>query len=321
MKKNPKKNSSAQRLPDTNTRFLSYDETYMLAKQYEQQLRREGFDFIIGIARSGVVPAAIIAQMCDLPLRCVYTTRISDQVSIDPEIDLAGKKILIVEDVMGRGYTAKKVYDFLSAQGAICKVFCLFYDEITSEYAPDYGIGTTHFIQPLWDRKNNSPAAKMALKNYNGATLDSTEECLGSDLDGILLPDTNRRWNKNSERLKFILNYRDKFLPNEIIPPLEVHKTVYIITGRPLVDFERTTQWLRENKFDNIQLVCRNPDTHGDSDEEVADFKAAKILEIGITRFYESDLMQALLIAEKVPVCDIIWFQLKQQILIKATKV
>lgn len=97
---------------------ISWDQLHRDCKALAWRLMDHGdFDWIIGIARGGLVPAAIIARELDIHLVdtiCVssYTVKSQGQISVLKDIDTLNsekRKWLIIDDLVDTGKTAKVV--------------------------------------------------------------------------------------------------------------------------------------------------------------------------------------------------------------------
>ena len=64
----------------------------------------EKIDFVIGISRGGLVPAALLAAKIDKPLAAAYINK-QDEIFFDRGEWIAGKNVLVVDDVIRSGKT------------------------------------------------------------------------------------------------------------------------------------------------------------------------------------------------------------------------
>lgn len=69
-------------------------------------------DFVVGISRGGLIPAALIATAIDKPLVAAYIDR-QDRVYLDRGEWIKGKRILLVDDIVRTGKTFKKMLNLL----------------------------------------------------------------------------------------------------------------------------------------------------------------------------------------------------------------
>ena len=98
-------------------------------------------DIIVGIARGGVVPAALLSKL--LKVKDMFVLKLERdgerRISAFAVDDVSDKTVLLVEDMIetGRGLIAGK--KFLEERGATVKTACLYTMPI-SEMIPDYSL-------------------------------------------------------------------------------------------------------------------------------------------------------------------------------------
>jgi hypoxanthine phosphoribosyltransferase len=143
--------------------YYSYDEieTFCLSKR--EQLAQENFGLVLGVLRGGGIPAVMLSQMLSVPVDFIYYERRTARAEIkNPEamdqINLCvkqEKKILLVEDMAGVGYTLANSYKYLHSLvriESLIKVLVLVSHE-GSRVKPDYSKDCTG-IRPIlpWER-------------------------------------------------------------------------------------------------------------------------------------------------------------------------
>lgn len=99
-------------------------------------------DMVVGVVRGGVIPAALIARA--LGVKEVYTLRITkdgEEKKVVPGSvpGAAGKRVLLVEDMLETGRTLIAGKAYLEAEGALVETACL-YTMAHSEIVPDYSL-------------------------------------------------------------------------------------------------------------------------------------------------------------------------------------
>lgn len=99
-------------------------------------------DLVVAVARGGLIPATLLAKL--LKVHDVYAVQLHREgekrrIAADIFGDVAGKKVLLVEDMIetGRGLIIAKA--FLEEHGAQVKTACLYTMPI-SEIRPDYSL-------------------------------------------------------------------------------------------------------------------------------------------------------------------------------------
>lgn len=96
---------------------MYYDEFENCVNTLAQQIKLYGFqpDYIVGIVRGGSIPAVYLSHQLDIPVVMLHwSTRDSeDKESITwiPEDLLAGKKILLVDDIVDSGKTIQEIFE------------------------------------------------------------------------------------------------------------------------------------------------------------------------------------------------------------------
>jgi hypoxanthine phosphoribosyltransferase len=130
--------------------LVSWDKAYRLGRKIVRKIRASGFvpDIVIGVARGGLVPARIV---CDfLHQKDLATVKVEHwgiaatlgsakiKFPLPEEIDLSGKRILIVDDVADTGETCKVIIEYLKERSpADIRTVVLHY-KTCSTFVPDY---------------------------------------------------------------------------------------------------------------------------------------------------------------------------------------
>lgn len=63
-----------------------------------------GIDFVVGVSRGGLIPAALLAAKINKPLAAVYIDK-NDGIFFDRGEWIAGKNVLVVDDIIRSGKT------------------------------------------------------------------------------------------------------------------------------------------------------------------------------------------------------------------------
>lgn len=140
---------------------LNWDATIAYCEQLAGSI---GFapELIVGISRGGLVPARVLSDI--LGVRNVGVLGISfyramgrpsdfPQITQDLDMDIRGRKVLVVDDVADTGRSLAVAKEHLLRKGAEeVKVATLHYKP-TSAYKPDYYVAeTTAWIVYPWER-------------------------------------------------------------------------------------------------------------------------------------------------------------------------
>lgn len=72
----------------------------------------EHFDFIVGVSRGGLIPAALIATKLNKPLVTAYIDP-NDNIYFDRANWIENKKVLVVDDIIRSGRTLTLLSDYL----------------------------------------------------------------------------------------------------------------------------------------------------------------------------------------------------------------
>jgi len=135
--------------------ILTYDGFGVAARELAQGISDDGFrpDAIVAIARGGLVLAGALGYALDVKmlgsLNVEFYTgveeRLDEPVVLPPTLDresLAGKRVLLVDDVSDSGRTLSLVLALLQAGEGEVRTVCL-YDKPGTVQKPDYVWRTT----------------------------------------------------------------------------------------------------------------------------------------------------------------------------------
>ncbi|NYT86503.1 hypothetical protein [Pollutimonas harenae] len=292
-----------------------YSRVEIAIAEYLPQWRSLQFDAVVAIARGGMVPGLMASMGLSLPLYALSYSRADRCVSwYTNQKPGAPSRILLVEDIAGRGTTLSDSLAFLQQLGHDTKVFTLAYDT-DSRIRPDYGQEIPAGMRAWFPWEQASISAAFDQTGNQPAKPEHEYASWAIDLDGILLMDLPEHL--YAQALQDTLAQRDLLLPNKTLPGLSL-TDITIITGRPEQDRERTQAWLSRHGFHG-PLIMRNESLY--SAEQTAAHKAQAILARCHTHFLESDAGQALEIARQTRVARVIWWSGHQALLVHASQV
>lgn len=304
-------------MPPPSATALCYDyarvEAIVLA--FVPAWRQAGFDAVVAIARGGLVPGVMAATELDLPLHALtYDRRARRPMWYSASLPATRSRLLLVEDIAGRGTTLSDCAAFLRGQGHEVHIFTLAHDA-QSRIRPDYGAPVPDGCRAWfpWERTSISPGFDATDNQPNRPEYDYAYWAI--DLDGILLMDLPEA--DYAQALNETLARRDALLPSNTLPGIDL-ENVTIITGRPEQDRERTKSWLDRHGFHG-SLVMRDARRHGPADTPM--HKAQALLARCHTHFLESDPVQALQIARIAPVARVIWWNGGEALAVHASEV
>lgn len=129
---------------------LTWDSFGAASRELAESVAASGFrpDVIVAVARGGLVPAGALAYALGVKLADAmnvefYTdvdTTLPDPVLLPPLLDIesiAGRKVLVVDDVADSGRTLQLVLQILEANGAQVRS-AVIYTKPTSAFTPDF---------------------------------------------------------------------------------------------------------------------------------------------------------------------------------------
>ncbi|HYA21842.1 MAG TPA: phosphoribosyltransferase [Thermoproteota archaeon] len=110
------------------------------------------FDVIVGISRGGLVPARILSDELENPnvvivrveyYTDIYKVRPEPRVVQVPDLELAGKDVLLVDDVADSGRSLESVSKLLKHEGAKSLSIATVFYKPWSLVVPDFYVRTT----------------------------------------------------------------------------------------------------------------------------------------------------------------------------------
>ena len=269
---------------------------------YVAEWGQAGFDAVVAIARGGLAPAVMASTALGLPLYALHYDRAERRVSwFTRQAPKRGSRVLLVEDIAGRGTTLSDSIDFLRDFGADISVFTLAWDD-QSRVIPDYGFKLPAGCRAWFPWERESITDAFGATGNVPSRPEHEYASWAMDLDGILLPDIPE--DAYLRNLEAALLQRDALEPHAVLPNRDL-RDLPIITGRPEQDRARTQAWLNRHGFTG-RLIMRDETRH--TAPQTALHKAQAIIEQRFTHFIESDAIQALEIANQVKVARVLWW-------------
>lgn len=144
--------------------FKKWTDIDRMARKLFEKIQESKFqpDIIVGISRGGWIPARLLSDILESSItikgserktilanmQITFYTRIAETharpvISQDLNVDIRGKKILLVDDLVDSGESIQCALDYLKLKDSgIVKVATLLYKP-TSKIIPDYYIETT----------------------------------------------------------------------------------------------------------------------------------------------------------------------------------
>lgn len=241
------------------------------------RLDRSKFDAVVGIPRSGMIPASIIATALQLPLSDVESFMRGYMFERSGRVVGAGRRILLVDDTVNHGAAMARAVDRIGGQASKITRFCVF--------------GPYRGIEGLVDIVCETVPGPRAFEwnMWKHARLDRW--CL--DFDGVFCRDPSKEENDDGERYtRFIDTAEPLYLPTRPVG--------HIVTGRLEKYRSATDAWLKRHGIAYQSMTMMQ---HATKAERMAaggrgQWKAEQFNRIGAEFFIESDPKQAGIIAK-----------------------
>ena len=237
-------------------------------------------DLIVGIPRSGMIPAYMLGLMLSKQVCSLYEFLLEDfktNTTVRVKFSREIKNVLIVDDSILSGNAYTKAKDLIKKSN-LDKSYNITYAAIYYK-DDDY----KKFIDIALEKV---PGPRIFQWNYLNHTF---LQDAAFDIDGVLCQDPLPQENDDGPRYKnFLLNAKPLFIPQRKIP--------YIITSRLEKYRPETEQWLHTNnvKYDNLIMLSGYTAEERRKLSLHAKFKAEQYKKLkDIQLFIESDRKQA----------------------------
>lgn len=143
---------------------ISWDEIEKAIEDLAGQIKKADYevDYIIGIASGGIVPLGLLAKKMDIKNVLTVTARSYEgdkrgelDISYLPNLDLAGKNILLVDELADTGETLRKLSLAMieKYQPKELKIATLATNVENCKFLPDFfGISIKNWLITPWDK-------------------------------------------------------------------------------------------------------------------------------------------------------------------------
>ncbi|MBW9393711.1 phosphoribosyltransferase [Enterobacter roggenkampii] len=256
-------------------------------RMHQSYLAEMDFDLVVGIPRSGMIPASIIALNLNLPLASLDD--LLDNKSIKHGITRKmkkiyenyqdAKKILIVDDSV---YSGDSILDVKQK----------FSNELLSK---------SFFLAVYGDSKSSLEFVDSCLEIVPSPRVFEWNifhhPCIRNscfDIDGVLCEDPEDWQNDDGEKyLDFLTNAKPRFIPTG--------KINTIVTNRLEKYREITESWLSRNniQYDHLIMLDLNSSNERKQQLDYFEHKSYIYKESKTTIFFESDITQAIEISNR----------------------
>jgi uncharacterized protein len=131
--------------------FISFEHFNQLCTQLALSLREneERIDYIVSIQRGGAVMSKIISDLLNIPIATITASSYIDGQKVetpsiiqDISIDVAGKNLVVVDEISDTGATLKVVDDYLKARKAASVKTATLFVKTGTTFTPDYWLET-----------------------------------------------------------------------------------------------------------------------------------------------------------------------------------
>lgn len=243
------------------------------------RLDRKAFDVVVGIPRSGMIPASLIATHLQKPLADVqsFANGLAWGKSGVPQS--AGGRVLLVDDTTNKGGAMARACAVIRHRAAGITRFAV--------YGP-YQVEDPQSVCDIWCEVVHGPRA-FQWNMFRHIRMDRW--CF--DFDGVLCRDPTKEENDDGERyLRFIETAEPLFIPTRPIG--------HIVTGRLEKYRAATDAWLQRYGITYQSMTMMQFATKADrmAAGGRGQWKADKFNRIGAEFFIESDPKQAGIIAK-----------------------
>lgn len=195
---------------------------------------RAAFDCVVGIPRSGMLPASIIATHLQIPLSTpeAYAAGIVHGRSGAPE--RAGKRVLLVDDSCNKGRAMARALSILPKGTRVTRLAVFGPYQVEPSSVCDIWFEVVHGPRAFaWNL-----AKHIRLPRW------------GFDMDGVLCRDNTKAENDDGPRYaEFLANVEPLFLPQRAIG--------HIVTGRAEKYRPQTEAWLERHgvQFESLTMT------------------------------------------------------------------
>jgi len=270
--------------------FIGYDQVERMVAALLERVMPWQPDEVVGLARGGVVPAAMAAGILALPLSFLRHDKSNGAVSwIGTPV--AGHRILLVDDCCSSGDTLHRAREQLRREGRECMTLVVVHDPDTIRHMPDFSFPMRDLFRLPWERGEATPTGRAAKASGTNADHSAEAPFVGLGLDEPLLAQ--------------ILSAPKRGLG---LPMFPAGRAVLIST-LPESDRPRISSSLSATPYENLPLECLPEPIAGDRNL-TARQKAEIATRFGCTHFIECDAEQAIAISGHAPHLIVTWWSI-----------
>ncbi|WGM90316.1 MAG: phosphoribosyltransferase [Candidatus Bathyarchaeum tardum] len=180
---------------DLQLEVVSWSQVYRSLVDIAKAVQRSSFvpDVIVAVSRGGLVPARILSDLLENSNLDTVTTQFyvgvnetKNKPTITKEISgsVAGKKVLLVDDLTDSGESLKLVISYLSSKGASMVKTAMLHRKPWSVIEPDYfRYETASWVVFPWDQKENVKRLFEKLQALGNTVKDIKEKLINLGLN------------------------------------------------------------------------------------------------------------------------------------------
>jgi hypoxanthine phosphoribosyltransferase len=264
--------------------FIGYDQVERMVAALLETAAAWHPDAVVGIARGGVVPAAMAAGILALPLSFVGHEPTTGAVTWIGS-PATGRRILLVDDCCSSGSTLHRTRAVLCEQGHDCLTLVVVHDPDTIRHMPDLSHPMRALFRLPWERGEATPTGRAA--KASGIRDDHGAEApfVGLGLDDTLLA---------------AIASGTTHLPCD---------RAVLICDRPEPERPRVAAALAATPYRHLPLEF-GPESIAGDNLAIARFKAETATKFGCTHFIERDAEQAIAISAHAPHLIVTWWSM-----------
>jgi len=166
--------------------FIGYDQVERMVAALLPAAAAWAPDEVVGIARGGVVPAAMAAGILALPLSFISHDKATGAVTWIGT-PASGLRVLLVDDCCSSGSTLQRARSALCGEGRQCMTLVVVHDPDTVRHMPDLSHPMRDLFRLPWERGEATPTGRAA--KSSGVNMDLAAEApfIGVGLDEALI--------------------------------------------------------------------------------------------------------------------------------------
>lgn len=127
----------------------TWDQVYGMLFEQSGKIGKSGYcpDMIVGIARGGMVPARVLADLLGVGQVVVFRIEFYADIAVSGvrpvitqflNVDVKGKRVLVVDDVSDSGQSLKVARQYLVEAGAVDVKIATLYAKVATQVMPDF---------------------------------------------------------------------------------------------------------------------------------------------------------------------------------------